>query len=265
MNKHTAFAGIALVAVVVLTGCASEDLEITEATAAAVTTIDGASGITSSTAASSTSTTTSTTSAPASSSATSGTTSSAPAAATTSTAAAKVPTSTSAPKKTTTTTAPRTTVTSGTTAPTTTPAPATTTAPTSNGFPNPAPVTPASITPGKTYPWFPVAPGKLAQPYGVTGELLYADAFVTVIRSGPQEIVVASDNYSLRGAWKVTGVTDAKVTVNNGRTLVRLSCNGTELGGTSVRHYNTATINPASLSVTYDAGMNVSEFDCQNS
>jgi hypothetical protein len=96
----------------------------------------------------------------------------------------------------------------------------------------------------------------------VTGELLFANEFVTVIRTSPVEIVVASDRFSLRGAWRVIGVTDAKIAIVNGQTSIRLFCDSTELAGTTVRGYNNTSINPASLSVRYEE-MNVSEVECQ--
>jgi hypothetical protein len=104
----------------------------------------------------------------------------------------------------------------------------------------------------------------LAEPYGVTGELLYANEFVTVIRTSPLEIVVVADRFSLRTAWTVIGVTDAKITFHNGQTGIQLFCNSIELAGTMVRGYNNTSINPASLSVRYEE-MLVSELEeCQN-
>jgi hypothetical protein len=139
----------------------------------------------------------------------------------------------------------------------------------------PKPVVPAKITIGETYPWFPVAPGKLAEPWGITGELLFANEFVTVLRTAPREIIVARDLYSLRSVSKYVGVSDPEISFvtgshpfqpncGGGCTVVLLSCHssGETNGGSATKHYTINNALPAVLKVRYIEVINSSDFGC---
>ena len=126
----------------------------------------------------------------------------------------------------------------------------------------PPPVTPTKIVIGESYPWFPVAPGKLAEPWGITGELLYANDFVTLLKITPSEIVIVSDLFSIRGLTRIIGATSAEVENNKSSTFVKFYCNGEKKSGVFVKHYNNSNIVPASLWVLYKEEISEIEINC---
>lgn len=126
----------------------------------------------------------------------------------------------------------------------------------------PPPVTPSKIILGESYPWFPVAQGKLAEPWGVAGELLYADDFVTLLKISSSEIVMVSDHFSIRGLMRVIGATSAEVETTKNYTFVKFLCNGVAKTNKLVKHYNNSNIVPASLWVQYKEEINEFEIKC---
>lgn len=126
----------------------------------------------------------------------------------------------------------------------------------------PPPVTPSKIILGESYPWFPVAQGKLAEPWGVAGELLYADDFVTLLKISSSEIVMVSDHFSIRGLMRVIGATSAEVETTKNYTFVIFFCNGEAQTNKLVKHYNNSNIVPASLWVQYKEEINEIETNC---
>jgi hypothetical protein len=105
----------------------------------------------------------------------------------------------------------------------------------------PPPVVPATIVLEKDYPWFPVVVGKLAEPWGITGELLFANEFVTVLRTAPREIVVARDLWSLRGVGRYTNVDEPEIYFHKGDLPWTKSCGG---GCTIIKFFCPRPFNP---------------------
>jgi hypothetical protein len=126
----------------------------------------------------------------------------------------------------------------------------------------PPPVTPTKIIIGESYPWFPVAPGKLAEPWGITGELLYANDFVTLLKITPSEIVIVSDRFSIRGLTRIIGATSAEVDTTQTYTFVKFLCKGVVKTNNLVKHYNYSNIVPDSLLVLYKEEISEIEINC---
>jgi hypothetical protein len=114
------------------------------------------------------------------------------------------------------------------------------------------PITPsATPVPGGKYPWFFVPPGQLASVWGITGPVIYAGDFVSVISTGPAEAVVAVDSFSFRFATRFIGFDDVKITEQYNYTYVSFYCGGTEVSGATIGSYNISNTKPGALEITY--------------
>ncbi len=126
----------------------------------------------------------------------------------------------------------------------------------------PPPVIPSKIIPGQTYPWFPVEIGKLAEPWGYTGELWFADEFISIVKTEQHGGVIAMDSFSQRSIRYLTGFDVVKGYIDGAYTMVDFYCNGEIVYSTNARRYKREAIIPASVSVLYRSSVGQSDTGC---
>ena len=105
--------------------------------------------------------------------------------------------------------------------------------------------------PGEKYPWFFVPSGQLAEAWGFTGSVLYANEVVSVISTGPNEAVVAVDSFSFRFATRYIGFDNFSFERVGMYTYISFFCGGDQTGGAIARAYNVSNTKPGALEVTY--------------
>lgn len=125
-------------------------------------------------------------------------------------------------------------------------APATPVASTSPVTAAPSGAAPSVVEIGKTYPWFDVPVGHLADPYGYTGKTIYAGSRLQVLEIAPATALVVIDKYlaGIRVAYIVRGYDHVRIVEGVSLQMVRFFSCGDVVHSSDYYTYNLAGPGP---------------------